>query len=178
VGEADGQVSSPGRIVVGVGAIVTRGDRILLVRRGHPPMQGAWSIPGGRVESGETLTEAVRRELREECGLAVAVGDVAIILDRISRGPDGRVAAHYLIIDFWASVDVAEARAASDATEVGWFTLEEIRRLPTTANLARYLEEALRARAQGPSGCLVVSEQDVPAGERGEERRGDPDPAA
>jgi 8-oxo-dGTP diphosphatase len=145
-------------IVVGVGAIVTRGDRILLARRGHPPMQGAWSIPGGRVEIDETLPQALRREIQEECTLDVTVGDVAIILDRITRGPDGAVVSHYLIIDFWATATHDQARACSDASEVGWFTLEQIRQLPTTTNLAKYLEEALQRRAQGVPGCLVVSD--------------------
>ena len=145
-------------IVVGVGAIVTSGERILLARRGHPPMEGAWSIPGGRVEIGETLPQAVRREILEECTLDVTVGDVAIILDRITRGPDGAVLSHYLIVDFWATASHERARASSDASDVGWFTLEEIRRLPTTTNLARYLKEAIDRRAAGVPGCLVVSD--------------------
>lgn len=154
---ADSPALSPG-IVVGVGAIVCRDDRILLVRRGHPPMAGAWSIPGGRVEIDETLPQAVRRELLEECALEVTVGEVAIILDRISRDATGRVGSHYLIIDFWATATTGQVRACSDAAEVGWFTLDQIRQLPTTTNLARYLAEALRRRAAGVPGCLVVDD--------------------
>src|SRR5262249_10573573 len=83
-------------ITVAVGAIVTDGEHILLIRRGHNPGKGYWSIPGGRVETGETLPAAVRREIREECSLDVAVGDVAILLDRVTRGDDGAVLSHYL----------------------------------------------------------------------------------
>jgi ADP-ribose pyrophosphatase YjhB (NUDIX family) len=145
-------------IVVGVGAIVTSGERILLARRGHPPMEGAWSIPGGRVEIGETLPQAVRREIQEECTLDVTVGDVAIILDRITRGSDGAIVSHYLIVDFWATASNERAQAGSDASDVGWFTLDEIRQLLTTTNLALYLEEAIDRRAAGMPGCLVVSD--------------------
>src|SRR5579884_327193 len=148
----------PRSIVVGVGAIVTRDDHILLVQRGHPPMEGAWSIPGGRVEMDETLPQAVYRELLEECALEVTVGDVAIILDRITRGLDGRVISHYLIVDFWATAAHDQVRACSDARDVGWFTLDQIRQLPTTTNLTWYLEEALRRRSAGLPGCLVVSD--------------------
>ncbi|MGH2457728.1 MAG: NUDIX hydrolase [Chloroflexota bacterium] len=151
----------PVRIVVGVGAIVTRGERVLLARRGHAPAEGAWSIPGGRVELGETLPEALRREIQEECCLDVTVGDVAIVLDRITRRPDGALVSHYLIVDFWATAASGQARASSDAAAVGWFTLDEIRQLPTTTNLASYLEEALRRRADGTPGCLIVNDESI-----------------
>ncbi len=150
--------SHPTSIVVGVGAIVTWEGRILLVQRGHPPMEGAWSIPGGRVEIDETLPQAVHREILEECALDVTVGDVAIILDRITRAADGSVVSHYLIIDFWATAAHDQVRARSDARDIGWFTLDQIRQLPTTTNLVQYLEEALRRRATGLPGCLVVSD--------------------
>jgi ADP-ribose pyrophosphatase YjhB (NUDIX family) len=149
------------RIVVAVGAIVTQGEHILLIQRGHPPGDGLWSIPGGRVELGETLAEAVRREIHEECGLDVVVGDVAIVLDRIGRGSDGAVRSHYLILDFWATPAnplVAPIQASSDARAAGWFTLPELGQLQTTTNLAAYLEEALRRRAAGIPGCLVVGD--------------------
>jgi ADP-ribose pyrophosphatase YjhB (NUDIX family) len=150
------------RIVVAVGAIVVDGEGILLIQRGHPPAEGRWSIPGGRVETGETLPQAVRREIQEECGLDVAVGDIAIVLDRISRDPIGRVQSHYLILDFWATPATGRAppivRASSDAADAGWFTLDEARQLATTTNLVDYLEEALRRRAAGIPGCLVVGD--------------------
>lgn len=149
------------RIVVAVGAIVVDGERILLIQRGHPPGEGLWSIPGGRVELGETLPEALRREIQEECGLEIAVGDIAIMLDRITRDADGAVRSHYLILDFWAtptSTPAPTVRPSDDARDAGWYTLDEIRRLPTTNKLADYLEEALRRRAERVPGCLVVGD--------------------
>ena len=145
-------------ITVAVGAIVTDGEHLLLIRRGHDPGKGHWSVPGGRVEVGETLPEAVRREIQEECSLDVTVGDVAIILDRIGRGPDGIIHSHYLIIDFWATASSRDVQAATDAAEIGWLTLDQLRQLPTTTRLADYLEEALRRRQEGVPGCLVVSD--------------------
>lgn len=149
------------KIVVAVGAIVTDGERILLIQRGHPPGEGLWSIPGGRVELGETLPQALRREIQEECGLDVAVGDVAIVLDRISRDAAGALRSHYLILDFWATPVgsvVPEVRAADDARDAGWYTLDQIRQLPTTNKLADYLEEVVRRRKEKIPGCLVVGD--------------------
>lgn len=149
------------RIVVAVGAIVVDGERVLLIQRGHPPGERLWSIPGGRVELGETLLEALRREIQEECGLDVDVGDIAIMLDRISRDADGAVRSHYLILDFWATPVVSPpppVRPADDARDAGWYTLDQMRRLPTTNKLADYLAEALRRRAERVPGCLVVGD--------------------
>lgn len=144
-------------IVVAAGAIVTDGDRFLLIRRGHAPSAGSWSVPGGRVELGETLPLALQREIREECCLEIEVGDVAILLDRVSRQPDGSVGSHYLIIDFWATLLSGEPVAGTDAAEIGWFTLDQMRQLPTTNQLAEYIQEAARRHAacQGP---LVVAD--------------------
>ncbi len=150
------------RIVVAVGAIVADGERILLIQRGHAPSKGLWSIPGGRVELGETLPQALRREIQEECGLDVAVGDLAIVLDRVTRDAAGNVRSHYLILDFWATPTSGHASpvvtASSDAADVGWFTLPEVRQLPTTNNLIDYLTEAVHRRNAGIPGCLVVGD--------------------
>jgi 8-oxo-dGTP diphosphatase len=149
-------------IVVAVGAIVTDDERILLIERGHPPSQGSWSIPGGRVELGETLPAALRREILEECGLDVDIGDLAIALTRITRDPEGSVRSHYLIFDFWATPASGEdgpvIHASSDASDAGWFTLDQMRELPTTPNLIDYLAEALRRRRERVPGCLVVGD--------------------
>ncbi len=157
---APGSQPPAARIILAVGAIVTDGERILLIQRGHSPAQGSWSVPGGRVEVGETLPDALRREIREECGLDIRVGDLAIVLDRISREPDGTIRSHYVILDFWATpADHALAvQVSSDASAAGWFTLDEIKTLPTTTNLHHYLAEALRRRASGVGGCLVVGD--------------------
>ena len=144
----------PASPIVGVGVVVLRGDRCLVVRRGRPPSQGAWSIPGGRVEIGETLREAAGRELREECGteLQVSVEGIAFILDRITRDPESRVRYHFVLVDFVAEHVSGEPRAGSDAAEARWVTLAELSALPTTPRLSEILGELLRRRESGELG--------------------------
>ena len=86
--------------LVGVGAIIIEGDRVLLVKRAHPPIQGQWSIPGGVLEVGEMVREAAVREAREETGLVVEPGELLGVYDRILRDPEQRVQYHYVLIDF------------------------------------------------------------------------------
>jgi 8-oxo-dGTP diphosphatase len=126
--------------LVGVGAIIIRDSRVVLVRRAHPPLEGQWSIPGGLLEVGELVREAAVREAREETGLVVAVGNEAPgkevpgeeptdplgVFDRVLRSPDGRVQYHYVLIDFLCRLVGGELKAAGDAAEARWFTREEL----------------------------------------------------
>lgn len=117
-----------------VGAVVfDAAGRLLLVRRGRPPEAGRWSLPGGRVEAGETDAEALRREMLEEAGLEVRVGD---LLGTVRRpGPSGEV---YVISDYRCEVApeaVAAARAGDDAAALRWATAAELRALPMTTGL-------------------------------------------
>jgi 8-oxo-dGTP diphosphatase len=108
----------PDRPVVGVGAVIFIGERVVLVKRGHPPMTGQWTLPGGTVELGETLSAALVREMREELGLDVEVGAVVEVFDRIETAQDGRVRYHHVIIDYLCRVRGGALRAADDAAEV------------------------------------------------------------
>lgn len=112
--------------LVGVGAIIIEGDRVVLVKRAHPPIQGQWSIPGGVLEVGELVREAAVREAREETGLIVEPGNLLGVFDRVLRHADGRVQYHYVLIDFLCRVVGGDLRAASDAAEVRWFRQEDL----------------------------------------------------
>jgi 8-oxo-dGTP diphosphatase len=105
---------------VGIGIVVLRGDAVLLVRRGQAPALGAWSLPGGGQELGETAEAAARRELFEETGLVVGKLWLAGAVDSIHRDADGRVEYHYTILDFAADYQSGEARAGGDVTAVAW----------------------------------------------------------
>jgi 8-oxo-dGTP diphosphatase len=105
--------------LVGVGGVVVHDNRVLLVQRGHEPALGQWSIPGGLIDVGETLREAVIREVREETGLEVEPIELIELLDRIHR-QDGRVHYHYVIADYLCRVAGGKLAAASDAAAVRW----------------------------------------------------------
>jgi ADP-ribose pyrophosphatase YjhB (NUDIX family) len=116
--------------LVGVGAVIATHDtdqpRVLLIRRGQPPLLGEWSLPGGVLECGETLREAVAREAREETGLLVETGEMLGVYERIIPGDEGRVRYHYVLIDFLCRATGGDLKAGSDAAEVRWFTRDEL----------------------------------------------------
>lgn len=105
--------------LVGVGAVVVDDNRVLLVRRGTEPLRGHWSLPGGVLELGESLTDGLIREVREETGIAVEPIELVELLDRIHREGE-RVRYHYVIADYLCKVVGGELRAASDADAVRW----------------------------------------------------------
>src|SRR5215831_19922139 len=116
----------PDRPIVGVGAVIVMGRQVLLVRRGTPPLQGQWSLPGGVVELGETLRAAAEREAREETGLMVKAGEVLEVLDRIVPGKDGAPQYHYVLIDFLCVVHGGKLHAGSDAGDACWAREDEL----------------------------------------------------
>ncbi|GGH09358.1 NUDIX domain-containing protein [Silvibacterium dinghuense] len=112
--------------MVGVGAVVLDGERVLLIRRGKEPMKGQWSLPGGALEVGETLAQGAQRETREETGLEVEPLAMVEVLDRISRDDAGRVQYHYVLVDFLCQVTGGKLKPGSDASEVRWARRNEL----------------------------------------------------
>jgi 8-oxo-dGTP diphosphatase len=116
----------PDRPIVGVLAVVMRGDRVLVVRRANPPMSGRWGFPGGVLELGETVAQGAMRELAEETGVKAEAAGPLTVMDTIDRDQEGRVRYHYTlvaVIGHWRS---GEGIAGDDADEVAWLTRAEI----------------------------------------------------
>lgn len=119
-----------------VGAVACRGDRLLLVRRGHEPGAGKWSLPGGRVEPGETVAQALGREMAEETGLGAVPGELVGWVERIGPG------YHFVILDFWVTVaDDRTPTAGDDAAEVAWVATADVTSLPLVDGLADFLAD-------------------------------------
>jgi len=127
--------------VCAVGAIIFQEDRVLLIKRGHPPAEGRWSIPGGVVHLGETLEEALRREVLEELGVKIRILRVGRVLDRMERDVQGRIYYHFVIIDYVCEILSGEPQAASDAEAWDFFQIEELENLEMTEGTAPVIRE-------------------------------------
>jgi len=127
--------------VCAVGAIVFRGDGVLLIQRGKPPAQGKWSIPGGAVRLGETLEDAVIRELREEVEMDVKPLGVGKVVDRIYRDSEGKTAYHYVIIDYVCEAGAGQPKAGSDAKDAGFFEIQKLDEMDMTEGTAEVIRE-------------------------------------
>jgi ADP-ribose pyrophosphatase YjhB (NUDIX family) len=134
--------------IVAVGAVILDGDRIVLVQRGREPSQGLWTFPGGAVELGESIQDAVRREALEETGLMVDVGAVATAVDHIVRDEGGEVLYHYVIVDYLARPIGGALRAGSDVRDARWATLADVEALQMTAKAQDYARQLLSRRSQ------------------------------
>ncbi len=128
---------------VGVGAVVLHENRVLLVRRGRAPSIGKWTLPGGMVELGETTADALRRELREECGIEVRVVDVAGVVDRVVRDAQGRIQYHYVLVDYLAHAESEAVCAGSDAADACWVDVDRVIELDVTVGLVDMIQRAI-----------------------------------
>ena len=134
----------PDRPIVGVGAVVIDGDRALVVRRATEPLKGQWSIPGGMLELGEKLRDGLAREVLEETGLEVEVGEVLDVFDSIFPDAEGRTQYHYVLVDYRCTVRGGTAKAGSDVSEVRWVTSQEINELGMKEVTVGMIRKALK----------------------------------
>jgi 8-oxo-dGTP diphosphatase len=132
----------PERPIVGVGGVVIDGGRALLIRRGSEPLKGQWSIPGGTLETGETLVEGVEREMAEETGLRVRVVELIEIFERIMPDAEGRTRYHFVIADYLCENAGGTAEAASDVTHIAWAREDELASYKLTTTATRILKKA------------------------------------
>lgn len=144
----------PAHPVVGVGAVVVRDGRALVVRRAHEPRKGEWSLPGGLLDLGESLVDAARREVKEETGLDVEVGPMIETFDRVHRDSGGRIRYHFVIIDFVCWSKAGEAVAGSDAEAVAWVTADQLDAYAVNAHAKAVIVRGLEfssPKSQAPS---------------------------
>ncbi len=128
--------------MVGVGGVVISDGRALLIRRGGPPLEGQWSIPGGMLEVGETIIEGVRRELLEETGIEVRVGELIEVFERINLDAAGKARYHFVVLDYLCEAIRGEARAGSDVTDVAWASPSELEKYSLTETATRVILKA------------------------------------
>ncbi|MBW2733781.1 MAG: NUDIX domain-containing protein [Deltaproteobacteria bacterium] len=159
----DAAVEKPPRPLVGVGAVIFNATttQVLLIRRGHAPAEGHWSVPGGMVERGEMLAVACAREVEEETGLRVKVHAQPVkIIERVIQ-QDTDVAYHYLIIDFLAEVMGGELQANDDAAAVEWVPMADLKGRLTTAGLEEMLERAKQVAVGEETRVPLLSQIDT-----------------
>jgi ADP-ribose pyrophosphatase YjhB (NUDIX family) len=132
----------PEHPIIGVAAIVLRGDDVLLVQRGREPARGLWGLPGGMLELGETTAEGARREVLEECGIEVEIGPLVGVFEPMQRDDAGRLRYHYVVLDYLARYVDGELQAADDADDARWVALEALERLPMLAETRAMIKKA------------------------------------
>lgn len=130
-----------------MGALIIEQRRVLLCRRGKEPLKGYWSLPGGAVEAGERVVDALKREVREETGLEIETNFVAEVFERITPDAEGRIEYHYVLLDYLCRVVGGELAAGDDAAEVAWFERAELPGLLITPGSLAVIEKAFELAA-------------------------------
>ncbi|RKX95143.1 MAG: phosphohydrolase [Spirochaetes bacterium] len=116
----------PEKPMVGVGAVIFKNDEVLLIKRGNPPLAGEWSIPGGKLEENESIIEAVKREIKEECNVLVDIDDLIDMFEYIEKDEENRVKYHFIVFDFKAQYLKGKLNHLSDASAARWVKLNDI----------------------------------------------------
>ncbi len=126
---------------VAVGAIIFKENKVLLVKSGQAPAKGKWAVPGGKIKPGESMADALKREIREETNLEIEVGDVVLVFDVMEHDEKGRLLFHYVIIDFEYSYVRGELKPGDDAVEARWISENELVRLDVNIKTLNLLKE-------------------------------------
>jgi ADP-ribose pyrophosphatase YjhB (NUDIX family) len=138
----------PKRPLIGVGAILLKRDRILMAQRGKEPLKGSWSLPGGALETGESLADGVRREVREETGLDIRPIGVLEIFERIMRDASGAPEYHYVLIDYMCRIIGGTLAPGDDVCAVEWVRRRDLPKLQITEGTLAVIEKAFRKRRE------------------------------
>jgi len=148
----------PDQPLVGVGAVVFKSGEVLLVRRGQEPAINSWSLPGGLVELGETLTSAIHRELAEETGISVRLLGIAAVLERIFPDPEGRIAYHYVLVDFLGDYLNGVLTPGSDITAARFVPWRDVADFDLPQHTADVIRRAWEQKQQGTGLPLMKIE--------------------
>jgi mutator protein MutT len=148
--ELNGPREYPDRPIVGVGGVIVDDGKVLLVRRRYEPLKGHWSLPGGMVEIGETLEAALTRELLEETGLAVDVGPVIEVFDRITPDEDHRIRYHFVLIDYLCWPGGGALRAGSDVDAAIWADPDNLAEYSLTDKATSVIRRGMRLALEAP----------------------------
>lgn len=135
-----------------VGAVVFDGERVLLARRGKAPSQGVWTLPGGAIEIGESVRQAIEREVCEECGIVVQAGQVIEVLDVIQRDQAGQVRFHYVLIDLACQYVSGHIAAGDDVVDVRWAHPDEFEALGVPPRARQVIAKARQAGVTNRAG--------------------------
>jgi ADP-ribose pyrophosphatase YjhB (NUDIX family) len=136
--------------VLGVGALIFDAGRVLLVERGREPLAGLWSLPGGAVETGERLEDALVREVFEETGLHVSADSIATVFERIIPDASGACEYHYVLVDFYCSITGGTPRPGDDSARVEWFSVDELSALLMTDGTRQVIQACCTRPATHP----------------------------
>jgi ADP-ribose pyrophosphatase YjhB (NUDIX family) len=134
----------PLKPITGASVLVYKKRKFLLIKRGKDPYEGHWSLPGGSQEVGETLEAAAKRELKEETDLTATSLKFAKVRDRITYGDDGALKYHFVLATFVTNTFTGEPKALDDATDIGWFSLKEMKTMLTTPDTPEFIMEIMK----------------------------------
>jgi len=140
--------------IVGVGGVIFDGASVLLAKRGQEPAKGTWSLPGGAVELGEQVVDALKREIQEEIGIEIEVGGLVKVLDRVLRDEEERIRYHYVIVDYWGWKVSGEPKPGSDTSEICFVPLEEIQKKDIHKDVLETILMAAELREQTKSQVI------------------------